>query len=89
MQHQRPGTKMTEVQACVPLVCTSTDDSRPLTGGTNLIRRRWLTTGSLQVADHACQKRLKLAHDFSVKLSPCMCSHVRLTWVDIYIYLWW
>ena len=25
-----------------------------------------------------------LAHDFSVKLSPCMCSHVRLTWLDTY-----
>ena len=22
-----------------------------------------------------------LAHDFGVKLSPCMCSHVRLTWL--------
>ena len=30
-----------------------------------------------------------LAHDFSVKLSPCMCSYVRLTWLDTYIYLWW
>ena len=29
--------KMTEVEACVALVCASTDDSRSLTGGTNLI----------------------------------------------------
>ena len=29
-----------------------------------------------------------LAHDFGVKLSPCMCSHVRLTWLYTYIYLW-
>ena len=26
-----------------------------------------------------------LAHDFGVKLSPCMCSHIRLTWLDTYI----
>ena len=35
MQRWRPGVKTTEVEA--HLVCTSTDDGRPLTGGTNLI----------------------------------------------------
>ena len=36
MQRQRPGVKMTKVQARVALVCASTDDSRPLTGSTNM-----------------------------------------------------
>ena len=39
---------------------------------------RWLS-GSLQVAGHAHQIMMNarnLAHDFSVKLSPCMFSHV-------------
>ena len=43
MQCQRPGTKTTEVEAHAALVCASTDNSRPLTGGTTLIYRRWLT----------------------------------------------
>ena len=51
MQCQGPGVKMTEVEAHVALVCASTNDGRPLTGGTNLI---WMVvTGSLQVVDHA------------------------------------
>ena len=37
MQRRGPGVKTTEVEAHVALVCVSTDDSRPLTGGTNLI----------------------------------------------------
>ena len=37
MQHRGPGAKTTEVEARVALVCASTDDGRPLTGGTNLI----------------------------------------------------
>ena len=37
VQHQGHGAKMTEVEACMALVCASTDDSRPLTNGTNLI----------------------------------------------------
>ena len=37
MQRRGPGAKTTEVEAHVALVCVSTDDSRPLTGGTNLI----------------------------------------------------
>ena len=74
---------MTEVQARVALVYVSTDDGRPLTGGTNLICRQWLT-GSLQVADHAYQNARNLAHDFSVKLSSCMCSHVRVAWLHMH-----
>ena len=51
MQRQGPGAKTTDVEAHVVLVCASTDDSRPLTGGTNLI---WtVVDGSLQVAGHA------------------------------------
>ena len=68
VQRQQPGAKTTEVEAHghgnLILVCASTDDGRPLTGGTNLI---WT------VVDWG---RANLAHDFSVKLSPCMCSHV-------------
>ena len=37
VQRQGPGAKTTEVEACVALVCASTDDGRPLTAGTNLI----------------------------------------------------
>ena len=32
-----PRVNMTEVEAHMALVCASTDDSRPLTAGTNLI----------------------------------------------------
>ena len=52
VQHRGPGTKTTEVEGRVALVCASTDDGRPLTGVTNLLYGRWLT-GSLQVAGHA------------------------------------
>ena len=34
---QSTGAKMTEVEAHVALVCTSTDDIRPFTAGTNLM----------------------------------------------------
>ena len=37
MQRHGPGAKTTEVEARVALVCASTDDGRPLTGGANLI----------------------------------------------------
>ena len=37
MQRRGPGAKTTEVESHVALVYVSTDDSRPLTGGTNLI----------------------------------------------------
>ena len=33
MQHQGPEAKTTEVKARVALVCASTNDGRPLTGG--------------------------------------------------------
>ena len=52
VQHWGPGAKMTEVEVhvCVGLVCASTDDGRPLIGGTNLVS----TVGRpFQVADHA------------------------------------
>ena len=37
MQRWGPRAKMTEIEARMALVCASTDNSRPLTGGTNLI----------------------------------------------------
>ena len=37
VQCHGPGAKTTEVEAHVALVCASTDDGRPLTGGANLI----------------------------------------------------
>ena len=48
MQHRGPGAKTTEVEACVALVCASTDDSRLLIRGTNLIWTvvDWVTSGS-------------------------------------------
>ena len=37
VQYQEPEAKTTEVEARVALICASTDDGRPLTGGLNLI----------------------------------------------------
>ena len=37
MQHWGPGAKTTEVKVRVALVCASTDDGSPLTGGKNLV----------------------------------------------------
>ena len=37
VQHQEPRAMMTELDARLALVCASTDDSRLLTGGTNLL----------------------------------------------------
>ena len=37
VQRQEPRAMMTELEARMALVCASTDDSRPLTGCTNLI----------------------------------------------------
>ena len=62
VQHRGPRAKTTEVEPCVALVCASTDDGSPLTGGTNLVWA-WVTSSlvprpgyearSLQVAGHA------------------------------------
>ena len=48
VQRRGPGAKTTEVEARVALVCASTDDGRPLTGGTNLIWTvvDWVASGS-------------------------------------------
>ena len=48
VQYQGPGVKTTEVEARMALVCASTDNGRPLTGGANLIRTvvDWVTSGS-------------------------------------------
>ena len=48
LSESRPGAKTTEVEACVALVCASTDDGRSLTGGTNLIWTvvDWVASGS-------------------------------------------
>ena len=64
---------MTEVEARVALVCASTDDSRSLTGGTNLI---WMMVDCVASAQMALINGRNLAHDIGVKLSPCMYRHV-------------
>ena len=48
LQRWGPGAKTTEVEARVALVCASTDDGRPLTGSTKLIRTvvDWVASGS-------------------------------------------
>ena len=48
MQRPEPGAKTTKVEARVTLVCTSTNDGRPLTGGLNLIWTvvDWAASGS-------------------------------------------
>ena len=76
VQHRGPGAKITEVEARVALVCASTNDGRPLIGGTNLIWTvvDWVASGSGPCTNgtHKCPRNL--AHDFGV--SPCMCNHV-------------
>ena len=69
---------MTEVEACVVLVCAYTDDGRPLTGDTKLIWTvvDWVTSGSGPCINSTHKHPRYLAHDFGIKLSPCMCSHV-------------
>ena len=62
MQRHGPGAKTNEVEERVALVCASTDDGKPLTGGANLI---WT------VVDYSETSSL-----VGVKLIPCMCSHV-------------
>ena len=64
VQRHGPGAKTTEVEAHVALVCASTGDGRPLTGGANLI---WT------VVDYSVRNLSSLV---GVKLIPCMCSHV-------------
>ena len=57
------------------------------------IQYGWWLTGSLQVAGHtALIDTRNLAHDFSIKFNPCMCTHVscpgwRNGW-HMCIYLW-
>ena len=94
MQRWRPGAKTTEVQARVALVCASNDNGRPFTGSTNLIYWRWLTVVDwVASGSRPCISKTPeitcthVAHDFSVKLSPCMCSYIRLTWLDTCVYL--
>ena len=56
VQRRGPGAKATEVEARVALVCASTDDGRPLTGGTNLIWTvvDWVASG--------CRPRINGTH---------------------------
>ena len=72
-----PRPKTTEVEARMALVCASTDDGRPLTGGTNLIGKvvDCVASGSGPCikGTHKCQK---FSTWFGVKLSRCMCSHI-------------
>ena len=48
VQRRGPEAKSTEVEARMALVCASTDDGRPLTGGTNLVWTEvdWVASGS-------------------------------------------
>ena len=77
------------------LVCASTDDSRPLTGSTNLI---WIVVDWVASSwgyTYTALKRQKLSSRFRCKLSSCMCSHISCPgWrnagiCDTYINLWW
>ena len=48
VQRQEPTAMMTKLEARMALVCASTDDSRPLTGCTNLIWSvvNWVASGN-------------------------------------------
>ena len=72
MLHRGPRAKTTEVEACMALVCASTNDGKLLTGGTNLVWTvvDWVASGSGQPTHINARN---LAHDFGIKLSPCMC----------------
>ena len=60
VQHREPRAKTTEVETCMTLVCASTNDDRPLTGGTHLIWTvvDWVALGSGPCINgtHKCQK---------------------------------
>ena len=70
VQRRGPGAKTTEVEVRMALVCASTDYGSLLKGHTNLVSTVRLCINST----HKCLKFI--AHDFGVKLSACMCSHV-------------
>ena len=90
MQRRGPKAKTTEVEVRVALVCASTDDGRPFIGGTNLVS----TVGRRPCINGTHINARNLAHDFSVKLSACMYSHVSCPGCkmadicDTCIYLW-
>ena len=82
MQRRGPGAKTTEVDARVALFCASTNNGRPLTGGTNLhgrCRVDWVASGSGPCINGTHKRPRNLVHEFGVKLSPCMCSDVSCT----------
>ena len=56
MRYWGPEAKTTEVEACVTLICASTDDSRPVTGRLNLIKKMvdWVASGSGPSLVHVC-----------------------------------
>ena len=78
VQYQGLEAKTTEVEARVALICASTDNGRPLLGGLNLIQTvvDWVASDSGHMHNLRHSNARSLVHDFSVKLSPCMCSHV-------------
>ena len=78
VQRRGPEAKTTEVEARMALICASTDDGRPLVGRLNLIRAvvDWVASDSGRMHNLRHSNARSLVHVFSVKLSPCMCSHV-------------
>ena len=51
VQRRGPRAKATRVEARVALVCASTDDGRPLTGGTHLI---WTVVDCVALGSGPC-----------------------------------
>ena len=75
----RPGMKT--VEACVAtyfwFVLLPTINGSLLTGDTNLIRTVIeIASGTRGHVQTALINARNSAHDFGVKLSPCMCSHI-------------
>ena len=88
MQRWGPGAKTTEVEARMALVCASTDDGRPLTGGTNLI---WTVVDWVASGSGPCIKGTHKRQKFSL-VHACVTTLAALAGemagiCDTYIYL--
>ena len=59
VQHQGPRAKMTEVEACVALVCVSTDDGRLLKGITYSI---WMVVDWAASGRRPCMNGMHKQH---------------------------
>ena len=84
VQRRGPGAKTTEVEARVALVGASTDDGRPLTGGSNLV---WTVVDWVASGTGPCINGRYLTHNFGVATLAALAGEMAGI-CDTYIYLW-